>query len=164
MATRNIVQRGDPSLLKRAREVTECDARLATLLDDMLATLHKSGGVGLAAPQVGVLRRVVIIEPPEQPPLELVNPEIIESEGSEEGQEGCLSVPNVWGIVARPTKVTCRAQTREGKHFTFSATGYAARIVCHETDHLDGILFTDKVIRYVDQDGEIPKTNGKHRK
>lgn len=157
MAIRNVVKRGDPVLAKKTREVTEFDIRLHTLLDDMLETLHKTGGVGIAAPQVGVLRRVCIVEPPEQKALELVNPEILSQEGEEEGEEGCLSVPNVWGIVKRPTKLTCRAQDRNGKSFTFTATGYAARIVCHETDHLEGILFTDKVVRYVNEDGEEVK-------
>ena len=157
MAICNIVKRGDPTLTKHSREVTEFDVRLHTLLDDMLDTLHKSRGVGIAAPQVGVLRRAVIIEPPDQAPLELINPEILSVEGEEEGQEGCLSVPGVWGVVKRPTKVTCRAQDRNGKRFTFTATGYPARIVCHETDHLDGVLFTDKVEYFVDEDGEKPR-------
>ncbi|MEA4822545.1 MAG: peptide deformylase [Clostridiaceae bacterium] len=157
MAIRNIVKRGDPTLAKHSREVTEFDVRLHTLLNDMLDTLHKSHGVGIAAPQVGVLRRAVIVEPPDQAPLELINPEILSAEGEEEGQEGCLSVPGVWGVVKRPSKITCRAQDRNGKRFTFSATGYSARIVCHETDHLDGILFTDKVEYYVDEDGETPQ-------
>ncbi len=154
MAIRNIVKRGDPTLTKHSREVTEFDIRLHTLLDDMLQTLHKSQGVGIAAPQVGVLRRAVIVEPPKQQPLELINPVILSAEGEAEGQEGCLSVPGVWGVVKRPTKVTCRAQDRYGKTFTFVATDYVARIVCHETDHLDGILFTDKVSYYIDEDGE----------
>ena len=100
------------------------------------------------------LRRAVIIEPPKQPALELINPVILSVEGEAEGQEGCLSVPGVWGVVKRPTKVVCRAQDRNGRSFTFSATDYAARIVCHETDHLDGILFTDKVSYYVDENGD----------
>ncbi len=154
MAIRNIIKRGDPTLAKRSREVTEFDVRLHTLLDDMMATLHKSEGVGIAAPQVGVLRRVIIVEPPKQAPLELVNPEILSMEGECEDREGCLSVPGVWGVVRRPTKVVCRAQDRNGKSFTFTATGYAARIVCHETDHLEGKLFTDKVLYYVDENGD----------
>jgi len=118
----------------------------------MLETMHKTDGVGIAAPQVGVLRRAVIVEPPDQEPLELINGEILSMEGEAEGTEGCLSVPGVWGIVKRPTKVTCRAQDRNGKTFTFTATGFAARIVCHELDHLEGILFTDKAERFLDPD------------
>jgi len=150
MAIRNIVKRGDETLTKKSRPVTNFDERLHILLDDMLETMRKTDGVGIAAPQVGVLRRAVIVAPPDQPHLELINGEILSMEGSAEGNEGCLSVPGIFGVVKRPTKITCRAQDRNGKTFTFTATGYAARIVCHELDHLEGILFTDKVERLLE--------------
>lgn len=152
MAIRNIVKRGDLLLQKKSRVVDRFDERLHTLIDDMIETMHLSEGVGIAAPQVGVLRRVVIIEPDPETTMALVNPEILERSGSAEGTEGCLSVPDVWGVVLRPEHVLVKAQDRDGNEFRFSADGFAARIVCHELDHLDGILFTDKVIRYVEPD------------
>ena len=154
MAIRNVVLRGDMLLSKKSRAVEAFDARLHTLIDDMIETMHKKEGVGIAAPQVGVLRRVVIVEPNPETTMTLVNPEILERSGAVEGMEGCLSVPDVWGIVVRPDHVVVRAQDRDGKEFKFSADGYAARIVCHEVDHLDGILFTDKAIRVVNPDAE----------
>lgn len=154
MATRNVVIRGDALLQKKSRPVEKFDERLHVLIDDMIETMHKKEGVGIAAPQVGILRRVVIIEPDPETTMALVNPEILESEGSEEGTEGCLSVPEVWGVVARPTHVVVKAQDRDGNTFKFNADGFAARVVCHELDHLDGVLFTDKVIRYVEPEEE----------
>ena len=154
MAIQNVVLRGDMLLSKKSRAVEAFDARLHTLIDDMIETMHKKEGVGIAAPQVGVLRRVVIVEPNPETTMTLVNPEILERSGAVEGMEGCLSVPDVWGIVVRPDHVVVRAQDRDGKEFKFSADGYAARIVCHEVDHLDGILFTDKAIRFVNPDAE----------
>lgn len=154
MAIRNVVLRGDMLLSKKSRAVEAFDARLHTLIDDMIETMHKKEGVGIAAPQVGVLRRVVIVEPNPETTMTLVNPEILERSGAVEGMEGCLSVPDVWGIVVRPDHVVVRAQDRDGKEFKFSADGYAARIVCHEVDHLDGILFTDKAIRFVNPNAE----------
>ena len=154
MAIRNVVTRGDALLTKKSRAVEKFDERLHTLIDDMIDTLHKKEGVGIAAPQVGVLRRVVIVEPDPETTLTLVNPEILESSGSVEGMEGCLSVPDVWGIVARPDHLVVKAQDRDGNEFQFRADGYAARIVCHEVDHLDGILFTEKAIRFVNPDSE----------
>lgn len=154
MAIRNVVTRGDALLTKKSRAVETFDARLRTLIDDMIETLHKKEGVGIAAPQVGVLRRVVIVEPDPETTMELVNPEILERSGAVEGMEGCLSVPDVWGIVVRPDHVVVRAQDRDGNVFQFSADGYAARIVCHEVDHLDGVLFTERAIRFVNPDAE----------
>ncbi len=154
MAIRNVVTRGDALLTKKSRAVEKFDERLHTLIDDMIDTLHKKEGVGIAAPQVGVLRRVVIVEPDPETTLTLVNPEILESSGSVEGMEGCLSVPDVWGIVARPDHLVVKAQDRDGNEFQFHADGYAARIVCHEVDHLDGILFTEKATRFVNPDAE----------
>ena len=160
MATRNVVIRGDALLQKKSRPVEKFDERLHTLIDDMIETMHKKEGVGIAAPQVGILRRVVIIEPDENTTMALVNPEILESSGSVEGTEGCLSVPDVWGIVERPDHVVVKAQDRDGKEFRFNADGFAARVVCHELDHLEGVLFTDKVIRYVDPDGDEEEEDG----
>ena len=157
MALRKIALEGEECLTKVCRPVTDFNSRLHTLLDDMADTLAESGGVGLAAPQVGILRRVCVVLDEDDQLIELVNPEIIRTEGEQTGLEGCLSVPGVWGVVKRPTKVTCRSQDRNGKRFTFTATGYPARIVCHETDHLDGVLFTDKVEYFVDEDGEKPR-------
>ncbi|MBE6936130.1 MAG: peptide deformylase [Ruminococcaceae bacterium] len=152
MAIRNVVVRGDELLAKKSRKVEVFDARLHTLIDDMIATMHKKEGVGIAAPQVGILRRVVIVEPDAEHTMTLVNPEILEYSGKAEGVEGCLSVPNVWGIVERPTHVKVRAQDRDGNTFEFEAEDFHARIVCHELDHLDGTLFVDRAIRLLDPD------------
>jgi len=152
MAVRKLVFSGDKLLTKTSRTVDKFDARLGELIDDMAETMRRSNGVGIAAPQVGVLRRVVVIEATDGEVYTLVNPEIIEALGEVEGSEGCLSVPDVWGIVARPERVTLRAQDRDGKSFTMTASEYVARIICHEIDHLNGVLFTDKVIRYLDDD------------
>lgn len=142
MAIRNIVTEGDDVLNKNCREVVKFDERLHSLLNDMLETLHKANGVGLAAPQVGILRRAVIVEiDPEQGPIELINPQIIEKSGTQVGLEGCLSLPGEWGIVSRPLKVTVKAQDRDGKEFTISGEGLLARAFCHELDHLDGVLY-----------------------
>ena len=147
MGLRKIIRKGDISLKKKSRTVTEFNARLHILLNDMLETLKDADGVGLAAPQVGVLRRAVIVadisgEEPKY--IELVNPEIVEEEGEQIGPEGCLSLPNIWGIVTRPEKVTVKAQDRYGEPFTLEAEELLARACCHEIDHLEGILFTDK--------------------
>ena len=148
MATRNILTKEEPTLYKKSRPVKSFDARLHQLLDDMAETLLKSGGVGLAAPQVGVLRRAVLVietnvpEGEDEKIIELINPEIIECSGEQRGAEGCLSFPDEYGIVIRPMEVTVRAQDRNGKEFTVSGTGLTARCFCHEIDHLDGIVFT----------------------
>lgn len=149
MALRKIVTSEDPSLYKRCREVTKFDDRFHQLLDDMRDTLESADGVGLAAPQVGVLRRAVLVletnvpEGTEPYVVELINPEIIERSGEQNGPEGCLSLPGEWGLVTRPMEVRVRAQDREGKTFELSGTGLTARAFCHELDHLDGVVFTD---------------------
>ncbi len=152
MAIRNIVKRGDETLAKKSREVVNFDARLHALLDDMLDTVREADGAGLAAPQVGVLRRVVLVLDHDDIFIELINPKIIETEGEQIEPEGCLSVPGIYGTVSRPAYVKVRAQDRFGKEFEISGTELLAREFCHEIDHLDGILFTDKVIEYLEQE------------
>ena len=148
MALRNILKEEDPTLTKKCRVVTEFNSRLHQLLDDMTETLRQADGVGLAAPQVGVLRRVVLVletnvpEGEEPKLMELVNPEIIEASGEQHEPEGCLSVPDQYGLVKRPEKVRVRAQDREGNWFEAEGEGLTARCFCHEIDHLNGILFT----------------------
>ena len=146
MAIRQIVKEGDDVLTKKCREVVKFDDRLFTLLDDMKETLELAQGVGLAAPQVGILRRVVIIDIGEGP-IELINPVIIETSGSQIGQEGCLSVPGDSAEVERPMYVKVRAQDRFGNNIVVEGEGLKARAFCHEIDHLDGILYIDKVKR-----------------
>lgn len=146
MAKREIRTIGDDLLRKKSREETGFDHRLHTLLDDMAETLYEANGVGLAAPQVGVLRRVVVIdmqENEEKQLIELVNPEIIEAEGEVEATEGCFSVPGRQGFVVRPERVKVRAQDRHGEPFELEGEGYFARCICHELDHLDGQLYVD---------------------
>ena len=158
MATRNIVTKEEPLLYKKSRPVKNFDERLHQLLDDMAETLLQSGGVGLAAPQVGVLRRAVLVietnveEGEEEKIIELINPEIIESSGEQRGAEGCLSFPEEYGIVTRPMDVTVRAQDRFGKEFTVSGTGLTARCFCHEIDHLDGVVFTSLCERMLSEE------------
>lgn len=146
MAIRNIVKEGDPILNKISRKVEKFDERLWTLIDDMTETLHKEQGAGLAAPQVGVLRRVVVIDIG-QGVIELINPEIIEKSGEQHEIEGCLSCPGQWGITKRPMFVMVKAQDRNGNEFKMSGEGLLAKAFCHEIDHLDGILFKQHVIR-----------------
>ncbi|MBP3313587.1 MAG: peptide deformylase [Oscillospiraceae bacterium] len=146
MALRNIVTVGDPILGKPCRKVILFDKKLHTLLDDMADTLYESNGVGLAAPQVGILRRVVLVDAGEEL-LELINPEIIHTEGEQTGLEGCLSVPGKYGIVTRPMKATVRAQDRYGDWFEVEGEELIARCFCHELDHLDGHLYTEKAER-----------------
>ncbi len=153
MALRNIVYEGDKILTKKCRPVEKFDEKLARLLDDMAETLEKEEGVGLAAPQVGILRRVCIVcVDPEEGVIELINPEIIESSGIQEGGEGCLSCPNEYGIVVRPMNVTVKAQDRQGNEFTVKGEGLKARAFCHEIDHLNGIIFKSKVKRMLRPD------------
>ncbi len=142
MALRKIVTVGDSVLNKVCRPVTKFDARLHTLLDDMAETLEDANGVGLAAPQVGVLRRVVLVDIGEEI-LELINPEIIKAEGEQTGLEGCLSVPGKYGIVTRPNIVAVRAQDRFGEWFEAEGEELIARCFCHELAHLDGQLYTE---------------------
>ena len=146
MAIRNIVKDGDPVLRKICRSVINFDDKLATLLDDMVDTMYEANGVGLAAPQVGILRRICVIDVGEGP-IELINPAIISEEGDQIGDEGCLSIPGQSGLVKRPMKVTVKAQDRNGNTFEISGEGLLARAFCHEIDHLNGVLYTDKVIR-----------------
>lgn len=147
MAILNIIKDGDPTLRKTSREVKEITPRILTLLDDMTETLHEANGCGLAAVQVGVLRRVVLVETDETGLLEFINPVIVEREGEQEELEGCLSIPGKWGYTHRPMKVTVRALDRNGNEFTVTGEGLCARAFCHEIDHLDGALFTDNAVR-----------------
>ncbi|MBR0535476.1 MAG: peptide deformylase [Clostridia bacterium] len=147
MALRNIRTEEDSVLRKTSRPVTDFNERLWDLLDDMKETMYKSGGVGLAAPQVGILRRVVVMDVSEDRNeyIELINPEITEVEGSQTGAEGCLSLPGLCGVVTRPNVVKVKAQNREGKWCLYKGEGLKARCFCHEIDHLDGILYKDKL-------------------
>lgn len=145
LAIRNIVKHGDPVLKKISRSVLKFDDRLHTLLDDMKDTMYDAEGVGLAAPQVGILRRVCVIDIGEGL-IELVNPVIIETEGEQFETEGCLSLPGNYKTTSRPMKVTVRAQDRNGNTFTISGDGLLARAFCHEIDHLDGVLFIERAI------------------
>ncbi len=144
MAIRNILKNDDPALRKVCRPVTEFNERLWQLLDDMADTMHKAEGVGLAGPQVGVLRRVFVMDLGDGV-IEAVNPEIISTHGKQTGQEGCLSFPNQWDDVTRPKRVKFKAQDRNGKWFIMTGEDLMARCICHETDHLDGIVFLDRV-------------------
>lgn len=146
MAIRQIVKEGDDVLTKKCRPVVKFDDRLAALIDDMIETLHLANGVGLAAPQVGILRRVVIVDVGEGV-IELVNPQIIAYSGEQESLEGCLSCPGEWGITRRPDYVKVKAQDRNGKEFTIEGRELLAKAFCHEIDHLDGILYKQKAIR-----------------
>lgn len=150
MAILNIVKEGDPVLRKTSREVTEITPRIIRLLDDMKETLAHAQGCGLAAVQVGVLRRIVLVDTEETGLLELINPKIIAYSGTQEETEGCLSVPGVWGITRRPECVTVKALNRKGEEITVTGSGLAARAFCHELDHLEGTLFIDKMIEKLD--------------
>lgn len=148
MALRKIVQDGDPILKKVCRPVEKFDEKLAILLDDMRETVLDANGAGLAASQVGILRRVIIVVNIEDDSIiELVNPEIIESDGEQDGAEGCLSFPGEYGMVKRPMHVKVRAQDRNGAFFEIEGTEFLARAFCHETDHLNGIVFKQRVSR-----------------
>ena len=141
MAKLKIVKVGDETLNKVCRPVDKITPRVLTLLDDMIETMRDAGGVGLAAPQVGILRRIVVIEVEEGKVLELINPKIIAYAGEQEGLEGCLSLPGQWGIVKRPMHVTVRAMNRHGETVDYSGSELLARCFCHELDHLDGKLY-----------------------
>lgn len=154
MALREIRTNGDPVLKKVSREVTAFDAKLRQLLGDMADTMHKANGVGLAAVQVGILRRVVVIDIGEGV-IELVNPVIVDqSEETINSSEGCLSFPDQWGMVERPHRVTVQAQDRNGETLTITGEGLLARAFCHELDHLDGVVFLDRVSEMIDPDQE----------
>ena len=155
MAVRNIVKEGDPVLTKHCRPVEKFDAKLAQLLDDMTETLKKTGGVGLAAPQVGILRRAFIMILEENGEvIEAVNPEIVRTSGKVRDLEGCLSVPNRWGYVTRPKTVVLRAYDRNGGQYEMKLRDLGARCACHESDHLDGHLFTELVEEYYTPEAE----------
>ena len=146
MAIRIIREDGDEVLRKKCKPVEKMTDRLNELIDDMFDTMYDANGVGLAAPQVGILRRIVVIDTYEGNPLVLINPEIIETEGEQIGPEGCLSLPGLQGEVARPERVVCKALDRDMKEITVEGEGLLARAICHETDHLDGILYKDLAI------------------
>lgn len=145
MALRKVVEMGDPILNKKCRKIEVFDDKLSNLIDDMIETMYAANGVGLAAPQVGMLKRVVVIDVGDGL-MELVNPEITLTEGEQRESEGCLSVPGKYGVCIRPAKVQVKAQDRNGKWQVFTGEGLKARAFCHELDHLEGILFTSKVI------------------
>ncbi len=149
MAIRQLRLRDDEILKKRCKEVKKFDDKLAILLDDMFETMEKAEGVGLAAPQVGIIKRAVVIEI-EDEKIEMVNPEILETSGTQNGNEGCLSFPGLFGEVERPNYVKAKAQDRTGKTFIIEGEGLLARAICHECDHLDGHVFTEKVTKYLE--------------
>ena len=144
MSVRKIVQYGTPSLREPSKEVHKVSAKIKTLIKDMLDTMYEANGVGLAAPQVGVLRRIVVIDVMDGNPLCLVNPEIVETSGEQRGLEGCLSLPGLEGEVSRPAHVVCKALDRNMQPITVKGDGLLARCICHELDHLDGVLYRDK--------------------
>ncbi|WP_300683090.1 peptide deformylase [Acutalibacter sp. 1XD8-36] len=171
MAIRNIVRVGDDVLAKECRRVEIFDNKLRQLLDDMQDTLYEANGAGLAAPQVGVLRQVCVIDVGDGL-VELINPEIVHVEGEQSGAEGCLSLPDEWGMVSRPQRVTVKAQNRKGKWFETTGEDLFARCICHEVDHLHGIVFTDKAsrmltpeeIEQMQKEQEQQEQKGKRRK
>ena len=150
MAKLNIVKMGDDILRKTCRPVEKITPRIQTLLDDMLETMRAADGCGLAAPQVGILRRIAVVEVEEGKPIELINPKIIAYAGEQREQEGCLSIPERWGITKRPKHVTVRATNRHGETFEVTGSDLLARALCHEIDHLDGKLFIDCMIEEIE--------------
>ena len=162
MGIRKIVTIGDDTLRKHCKPQEKFDKRLATLLNDMAETMYKAEGVGLAAPQVGILRRAAVVDITEDHSglMELVNPEIVEREGEQTGREGCLSVPGRQGVVTRPMKVKVRYQDRNGDLYELETEGFEARAICHELDHLDGRLYIDVMDRELTEEeiqGHIPE-------
>ena len=152
MAIRNIREMGDPVLNKTCKPVTEVTERIAELNEDMFETMYDADGVGLAAPQVGILKRIVVIDVTGEDPILLINPVIIETSGEQTGNEGCLSLPGKTGVVTRPNYVKVRAYDEEMKPFEIEGTELLARAFCHEIDHLDGHLYVEKV------EGELMST------
>ena len=153
MALRKIVEQGDECLTKVCRPVTEFNSRLHELLDDMVETLADANGAGLAAPQVGVLRRVcIVVDEDSEEYIELINPEIVAQSGEQTGLEGCLSVPGKWGIVTRPNVVRVRAQDRDGQWFEVEGEELTARAFCHEIEHLDGHLYTEHIDHFLSEE------------
>ena len=162
MAIRKIVTLGDETLRKHCKPQEKFDKRLATLLKDMADTMYKAEGVGLAAPQVGILRRIAVVDVTEDHSglLEMVNPEIIERQGEQTGREGCLSVPGRQGVVTRPMKIKARFQDKNGDSYELETEGFEARAICHELDHLDGTLYIDVMDRELTEEeiqGHIPE-------
>lgn len=151
MAIRNIIKEGDPFLNKTCRPVTSFDHKLAILLDDMIETMDSADGVGLAASQVGILRRAVVIDIGNGP-IELINPVFLEQTGEQECVEGCLSAPGQYGLTKRPMYVKIRAQNRKGEFFELEGEELLATVCCHEIDHLDGILFKSHVFHMLDEE------------
>lgn len=147
MAIRPILTDIDPALHKKCHAITQFDERLGDLLDDLKETLADANGAGLAAPQIGILRRAVIVVDENDEMLELVNPEIVQEEGEQDGLEGCLSLPGMWGYVLRPEKVRVKAQNRHGEWFEAEGTDVVARCFCHELEHLDGHVFSEHADR-----------------
>lgn len=152
MALRKIMTTEESCLYKVSRPVTRFDRRLHKLLDDMADTLDDANGAGLAAPQVGILRRAFIIDLDETGPIEFINPEILETSGEQDDMEGCLSVPGKWGMVKRPNYVRARAQDRNGEWFEIEGEGLTARCILHENDHLDGHLYSEKVYKWLTEE------------
>ena len=150
MAKLKIVKVGDETLRKVCRPVDAVTPRIVTLLDDMIETMRDADGCGLAAPQVGVLRRIAVVEVEAGNVIELINPKIVAFAGEQEAEEGCLSIPGRWGVTRRPRHVTVRATNRHGETFEVSGSDLLARALCHEIDHLDGTLFIDKMIKEVE--------------
>ncbi len=149
MAIRRIITQGDARLRKKCRQVTDFNRRLHDLLDDMRETLGEAQGAGLAAPQVGILRRAVIVLDDDEQMLELVNPEVLEQSGEQTAPEGCLSVPGKWGMVTRPSYVKIRAQDRFGNWLEMEREGLTARCFCHEIEHLDGHLYVEHIDHFL---------------
>ena len=152
MAKLKILKIGDSTLRSVCRPVDKITPRITCLIDDMIETMRHADGVGLAAPQVGVLRRSVVSETPDEGLFELINPKIIAFAGEQESEEGCLSVPGRWGVTRRPMHVTVRALNRKGEEIEVKGTGLLAKALCHEIDHLDGKLYIDKAIRMINED------------
>ena len=152
MALRTILTDKDPSLHKHCRPVTSFDGRLHDLIDDLKETLAEAGGAGLAAPQIGILRRVAIVVDGQEEMVELVNPEILEESGEQRGPEGCLSVPGKWGMVTRPNCVRIKAQDRYGSWFEAEGEGLMARCFCHEIEHLDGHLYVEHIDHFLTEE------------
>lgn len=164
MALRKIVNKSEDILRKKCKPVDNFDEKLGILLDDMAETMYKANGVGLAAPQVGILRRAVVVDVGEGL-LELINPEIIKSKGSQRAVEGCLSCPDDWGYVVRPNEIIVKGQDRNGKDIQLKLKEFFARAVCHEIDHLEGQLFIDIADEMVDPDElEKEESNGRRKK
>ncbi len=153
---KTIISKGDAVLTKKSHPVTAFDGKLTSLLDDMHDTLEEAGGVGLAAPQIGILRRVVIVMDEDDTVLELINPRIVAEEGEQEGFEGCLSLSGKYGLVKRPNEVTVEAQNRRGETFKVTREGLLARCFCHEVEHLDGLMF-DRLCDRLFTDEEIDR-------